>query len=251
MFFKRQTSEIDFLLFGLGNPGPRYAGTRHNAGWWVLDNLLQRFGSRRHSNRHRSSMDEVLIQEKRVALIRPTTFMNLSGESVRAWRRDHPEAPWAVVYDDFALDVGKVRVREKGSAGGHNGMKSIISCLDTNEFQRVRVGIGQPLDEEISDYVLSAPLESELEPIRAAVELAARCCIELVQGKVGRAQHLAGGHELPEPKPRTPRPAAAKPKLSISDLVQGRLTPSTESDGAGSKDVSDAGNKNSSMERDS
>lgn len=242
MFFKRQTREIDYLLFGLGNPGPRYAGTRHNAGWWVLKIILEKYGSLRHSNRHRSAVDEVLINEKRVALIRPTTFMNLSGESVRAWCREYPEVPYAVVYDDFALDVGKIRVREKGSAGGHNGMKSIIDCLGTNEFHRVRIGIGNPVDEDISDYVLSAPLASELEQIHAAIDLAARCSVELVQGHLGRAQHLAGGHELQEPKPRRQRPAIARPRVSVSDLVQGRLKPAedvTKNTGLGNTEKSD------------
>ena len=228
MFFKRQSREIDFLLFCLGNPGPRYAGTRHNAGWWLHALLLEQNESSRHYTRHRALVDEIQIGDKRVALIKPTTFMNLSGESVRAWHREQPDAGLAVVYDDFALEAGKVRVREKGSAGGHNGMKSIIECLGTNEIQRVRIGVGDPGDGDISDYVLSAPSEGELQQIKASLKIAARCCEELVMGSPGRAQLAASGQELALKKVRPPRPERPTPKLSMADLLQGRLRPAED-----------------------
>ena len=240
MFFKRQSREMDFLLFCLGNPGPRYAGTRHNAGWWLQEVLLDRYGSQRHYSRHRAIVDEIQLADKRVALIKPTTFMNLSGESVRAWHREYPETPWSVVYDDIALAIGTVRVREKGSAGGHNGMKSIIECLATNEFVRVRIGVGEPGELDAADYVLSMPPESELLQIRASLQIAARCCEELIAGNVGRAQFVATGQELAPRKPKAPRPEQKTPRISVADLLQGRLKPaaSTPDDSSSAKEPS-------------
>lgn len=238
MFFKRQPREIDFLLFGLGNPGPRYSGTRHNVGWWLLDLLLEKHPGSRHFSRHRSVADMVEIRGRQVALIRPTTFMNLSGESVRAWRREYPETPLAIAYDDTALDVGKVRVREKGSAGGHNGMKSIIECLGSDEVLRVRIGVGSPGDEDISDYVLAEPPEADRAPIHDSLLLAVRCCEELIDGSIGRAQHAASGQELPERKPRRPRREQGTPKLTMADLIAGRLKgrDANDRDGNGSSE---------------
>ncbi len=241
MFFKRQPREIDYLLIGLGNPGPRYAATRHNVGWWLLDLLLEKYPSKRHYGRHRSVVDLAMVGERTVALIRPTTFMNLSGESVRAWLREYPEVPRAIVYDDTALAVGKVRVRERGSAGGHNGMKSIIECLETDEVLRVRIGVGKPDMEDTADYVLAEPPEQDRKQINVSLQLALRCCEELIAGQLGRAQLVASGHELPEKKERKPRPPRPTPKLTMADLMAGRLSPPSDGEQTGPEPELDKG----------
>ena len=223
MILRRQNRTIDFLLFGLGNPGPKYAGTRHNLGWWLLDLLSERFKASGRQSRHRSVVEYCTIRERSVALIRPTTFMNLSGESMRAWLKEFPDTPFAVAYDDTALAVGKVRIREKGSAGGHNGMKSIIACLGTDEILRVRIGVGHPGEDDIADYVLENPPDVDLPGFRDALRLAALCVEELVDGSVGRAQHLASGKELPAKKEKPKRVPRAQVKLTVQDLLAGRL----------------------------
>ena len=223
MFFKRQPKGVDYLLFGLGNPGPRYAGTRHNVGWWLLDLLAEEHKASGRQSRHRSIAEFCEICGRQVALIKPTTFMNLSGESVRAWTREYPDTPFCVAYDDTALDVGKVRIREKGSAGGHNGMKSIIQCLGSDEFVRIRIGVGDSGDEDISDYVLADPPEADMPGLHNALRLAARCAGELVDGSIGRAQHLASGQDLQPKRERKPRVPKGPTRLTMADLIAVKL----------------------------
>ena len=147
-----------YTIFGLGNPGREYEATRHNTGFRVIDKLASDYNINMGKFKLRSFMGEGNIGGEKVILVKPQTFMNLSGEAVASYIRFYkPEADKIIiVYDDASLPLGAVRIRREGSAGGHNGTKSIISCLGTDIFTRVKVGIGEkPSGWELSDYVLS------------------------------------------------------------------------------------------------
>ncbi|MHA6534386.1 aminoacyl-tRNA hydrolase [Paenibacillus sp. BAC0078] len=146
-------------IVGLGNPGPQYAKTRHNVGFMALDELAARNGITFNQNKCKSVIGEGVIDGVKAVLIKPMTFMNLSGEAVRAYM-DYYKVPledMIVVYDDLDTEIGKIRLRYQGSAGGHNGIKSIIQHTGTQSFNRVRMGISRPEPGfAIVDYVLSA-----------------------------------------------------------------------------------------------
>ncbi len=146
------------VIVGLGNPGDKYDHTRHNAGWDVVEVLAQRYSIRLDKNRFKAKAGEGVIGGKRVALIKPQTYMNASGESVveaiNWYKPDSSEL--VVIYDDVDIPAGSLRIRGGGSAGTHNGMRSIIYLLGKDNFPRVRVGIGKaPEGWELADYVLS------------------------------------------------------------------------------------------------
>lgn len=146
------------LIVGLGNPGAKYAGTRHNAGFSVIDELVERHNIKVDTSKHKALIGKGVINGEKVILAMPQTFMNLSGESVRAIMDFYKLTvdDLIVVYDDIDLDVGKIRIREKGSAGGHNGMKNIILHSGSQDFVRVRVGVGKkPEHMDLADHVLS------------------------------------------------------------------------------------------------
>lgn len=160
------------LVVGLGNPGRQYEQTRHNVGWMVLDRLADRAGwAGRGKDRDAAIVVRGRYQDLDLVLAKPTTYMNLSGLAVRKLlAREHlPLADLLVVYDDFDLPLGKLRMRESGSAGTHNGLRSIVAEMETQKFARLRVGIGVPSRErDVKDHVLSRFAESErrnLEPL--------------------------------------------------------------------------------------
>ena len=146
-----------FLIAGLGNPGKEYENTRHNAGFMVLDALADKLGADISEKKHKALCGKAVIGGQKVILLKPQTYMNSSGESIRAaadYYKVDPE-DILVVYDDISLAPGQLRIRAKGSAGGHNGIKSIIAHLGTQEFPRVRVGVGEkPPRMDLADYVL-------------------------------------------------------------------------------------------------
>lgn len=166
-----------YLIVGLGNPGRDYAGTRHNVGFSAVTELSDRSGISVNTKKHKALMGNCLIQGNKVLLAMPQTYMNLSGESVRAivdYYQIDPEEELIVIYDDVSLDVGQLRIRKKGSAGGHNGMKSLIRMLGTDAFMRIRIGVGaKPERMELADYVLGHFAGEEQEEIRGAVKEAA------------------------------------------------------------------------------
>lgn len=190
MLLSRKPAEtLDYLIFGLGNPGAKYASTRHNAGWWVLDELARRFKPYKTASLNQGLADFCRLQAspledaKKVALIKPTTYMNLSGQCVRAWTRGHSAVPFVVVYDDCSMALGKLRLRRTGSAGGHNGIKSIIASLGTQDFDRLKLGIGEPPGQmDSADYVLQSPGKAELQELDSAVQRAADVLERLVAG---------------------------------------------------------------------
>lgn len=146
-----------YLIVGLGNPGDKYEGTRHNAGFSVIDELEDRFRIEVRTREHRALTGKGVIGGQKVILAKPQTYMNASGDSVAelaAYYKLPPEQI-LVIFDDISLDVGQLRIRSKGSAGGHNGIKSIIARLGSEGFPRIKVGVGdKPQQTDLADHVL-------------------------------------------------------------------------------------------------
>ena len=186
-------SPTDWLLFGLGNPGERYRKTRHNLGWMLTEKLCERHGGRWIPGRADYFVARCTIEDRRLHLIRPTTFMNLSGRAVRAYLAiERPERPeLCVAIDDVAIDLGRMKLRPKGSSGGHNGLRSIDETLRGQDYARLRMGCGPvPEGEDMADYVLEEFLEDEWGQVDALVERAADAAeswvLRGVQSTMGR-----------------------------------------------------------------
>ena len=164
------------IIIGLGNPGRDYMNTRHNAGFMVLDELAKKCNLEFNTEKFSAYFAKGKVNGEDVVLIKPTTFMNNSGFALRQCLDFYKESMnnVLVVYDDVDLPVGKIRLRQKGSAGGHNGMKSIIECTFTNEFNRIRVGIGRDSNIPMIKWVLSKFREEEKDDLQAAVEQASQ-----------------------------------------------------------------------------
>ena len=176
MFFRQ--SGYTWLVVGLGNPGARYESTRHNMGFLALDRLAEREKLRFNKLRFKAWTAEWKLGEDKVLVMKPQTYMNLSGESVGAAARFYkiPADHILVVSDDIALPVGKLRLRAAGSAGGHNGLKNIIRHLGSNRFPRIKVGVGMPQNAEydIADWVTGMPMGEEQKILLDALDRAAQ-----------------------------------------------------------------------------
>ena len=176
MFFQ-STGGVKWLVVFLGNPGPRYEGTRHNAGFMAADAMARARGLSINRARFKALTATCDIGGESVMLMKPQTFMNLSGEAAAQAVKFYKIAPdhVIVVSDEISLPIGKLRVRKKGSAGGHNGLKSIIACLGTDQFPRIRLGVGAPPhpDYDMADWVLSTFKNQDAEDMRAAAQRAA------------------------------------------------------------------------------
>jgi PTH1 family peptidyl-tRNA hydrolase len=163
------------LLVALGNPGEPYRDTRHNVGWWLADHLVSRWSFERFRRRGRVAESEGRWSGMDLRLLKPLTFMNRSGQALRAFRdlpAWEPSTDLLVLVDDVALDPGRFRLRGSGSAGGHNGLLSIEGALRSQEFARFRIGVGAPADREVdrADWVLSAPRPDQEERILAGFD---------------------------------------------------------------------------------
>lgn len=147
-----------YIVAGLGNPGKKYENTRHNIGFMVIDEAAEKYDIRFTEKKHKAVIGKGMIGGEKVILVKPQTFMNLSGESIREiidYYKIEDQTELIVISDDISLDVGAIRIRKKGSAGGHNGLKNIILHLGHDEFQRIRVGVGnKPAEYDLIDYVL-------------------------------------------------------------------------------------------------
>ena len=188
MFFgKNRASGPEWLVVGLGNPGEKYENTRHNVGFLTVDQLADRANVPVQKLKHRALTNTAEVGGVRVLLMKPVTYMNLSGEAVGEAARFYKIPPdhVLVISDDVSLPIGKLRVRRGGSAGGHNGLKSIIQHLGTDQFPRIRVGVGEKPhpDYDLADWVLGRPQGEDKKAIDAAVKRAADAveCI-LTQG---------------------------------------------------------------------
>lgn len=181
-----------YMIVGLGNPGKEYENTRHNAGFMVLDALADKLGADISEKKHRGLCGKAVISGQKVILLKPQTYMNSSGESVRAAADYYKIDPSdiLVVYDDISLAPGQLRIRAKGSAGGHNGIKSLIAHLGTQEFPRVRVGVGEkPPRMDLADYVLGHFSSEEKKIMADAVKEAADAACEVISDGIDHAMN--------------------------------------------------------------
>lgn len=197
MFFLKKTGGVDWLVVCLGNPGDRYDNTRHNAGFLVADELADRLNVPIQRLKFKALTNLVELNGQRVLLMKPVTFMNLSGESVGEAAAFYKVPPdhILVVSDEVALPPGKIRVRKNGSAGGHNGLKNIIAHLGTEEFPRVRVGVGQKPhpDYDMADWVLGKLQGADKKAVDEAVKKAADAVTCLVKEGPDRAMNRYNG----------------------------------------------------------
>lgn len=167
------------VIVGLGNPGFQYNKTRHNVGFAVIDELAKQVNIPVKQKKFNAVFGIGHVQGEKMALVKPLTYMNASGEAVRPFLDYYkvPTEDLVVIYDDLDLPTGKIRLREKGGHGGHNGMRSIISHLGTKEFKRIRVGISHPARElDVIDYVLKPFSKQERKVVAEACERAAEAC---------------------------------------------------------------------------
>lgn len=181
------------VIVGLGNPDDKYQGTRHNVGFDVIDLLAEKYNIAVDTKKHRAYIGKGIIGGQKVILAKPQTYMNLSGESVRSlveYYKVDPETELLIIFDDIRLDVGQLRIRKKGSAGGHNGIKNIIANLGTSVFQRIKVGVGEkPKGYDLADYVLGRFSKEERELIKEGFECAAEAVAMITAGEIDQAMN--------------------------------------------------------------
>ena len=182
-----------YIIVGLGNPGDKYVATRHNIGFDTITNIADEYNISVDTVKHKALCGKGVIEGQKVILAKPITYMNLSGESVRElvdYYKIDVEEELIVIYDDISLDVGQIRLRKKGSAGGHNGIKNIISHLGTDKFNRIKVGVGQkPKGWDLADYVLSRFSDSDNDIIRDTLNKSRMACVSIMNDGIESAMN--------------------------------------------------------------
>lgn len=188
------------IIVGLGNPGREYENTRHNVGFCVIDMLAETYRISVTEKKHKALIGKGMIEGEKVVLAKPQTYMNVSGESVRAlldYYKADARGELIVIYDDISLDVGKLRVRKKGSAGGHNGIKNILLHLGHDEFARIKVGVGdKPKGYDLADYVLSRFDAGDREKMAESMARASEAVVSVLKDGADRAMNLYNGGTL-------------------------------------------------------
>lgn len=178
MFFKSKKSNIDYLLVGLGNPGMQYENTRHNAGYSVIDRFCKDLGNISFKHKFHSLIADTTLSGKKLLIAKPETYMNASGKAVGEIASFYkiPNNNIIIVYDDISLPTGKIRIRAKGSAGGHNGIKDIIAVLGKDDFPRIKVGVGEKPhpDYDLKDWVLGKMNKQDAEQFSLAADNAVK-----------------------------------------------------------------------------
>lgn len=186
-----------YIIAGLGNPGEKYRHTRHNAGFDTVDRLADRYRIPLNETKFEAVFGRGLIEGIPVLLVKPTTYMNDSGRSLQAMTHFYkldPEEDLLVISDDVTLDCGVIRVRRKGSAGGHNGLKSIIACLGTDDFPRVRIGVGKlPVRGDMISHVLGRVRPDEREALARGEEHAEEAAVMIALGQISEAMNRYNG----------------------------------------------------------
>ena len=185
-----------YVVVGLGNPGKQYEKTRHNVGFDVIDILSKEYDINVSKIKHKALIGEGRVGNEKVLLVKPQTYMNLSGETLidiyNYYKVDMENI--IVIYDDIDLDVGKIRIRKKGSGGTHNGMRSIIKCLGANDFPRVRVGVSKPRPgQDLADFVLSRFRKEESDDVELGLEKAAKAVDTMIRDNVDLAMNKYNG----------------------------------------------------------
>ena len=182
-----------FIIAGLGNPGREYAHTRHNVGFDTIDVLADMYRIDVDTKKHKALIGKGIIEGQKVILAKPQTYMNLSGESIRElvdFYKIDETSELIIIYDDVSLNPGQLRIRLKGSAGGHNGIKSIIQHLGCQEFLRIRVGVGEkPVGYDLADYVLGHFTGDDKLEMEDAKDRAAKAAAMMVGGEIEKAMN--------------------------------------------------------------
>ena len=181
-----------YLIIGLGNPEEEYSKTRHNMGFNAINKIAEQYGIKVNKSKFQGLYESAIIEGQKVILIKPQTYMNLSGECIKQFVDFYKiqKEEILVIYDDMDIEPGKIKIRKKGGAGGHNGMKSIIKMLGTEEFVRIRTGIGRP--EHSGDdinYVIGAIPEEEIPKLQEGVEKAKEAVIEILKNGIDSAMN--------------------------------------------------------------
>lgn len=199
MFFKRSKGiaprPIEFLIVGLGNPGKNYEFTRHNAGFLTLDHIASELDTEINNLKNNALVADVVINNHRCLLVKPQTFMNNSGTAVRDIAKFYkiPPEKIIVIFDDISLPCGKLRIRRKGTDGGHNGIKSIIYHLNSDQFPRIKIGVGAKPNPEydLADWVLSKFGKDDTEQLKAAITKATEVLPFILDGEIDKAMNKA------------------------------------------------------------
>ena len=193
MIFKRDGGGCTWLLVGLGNPGSKYESTRHNMGFLAVDKLAELEHFKFNKLRFKAWTATATLGGEKVLVMKPQTYMNLSGEAVGEAARFYkiPPEHVLVISDDISLPLGKLRIRASGSAGGHNGLKNIIQHLGSDQFPRIKVGVGMPdnADYDIADWVTGRPMGAEQKPLMEALDKAVAAVPVLIRDGVEKAQN--------------------------------------------------------------
>lgn len=190
-FSNSSTANFEYLIVGLGNPGTKYQFTRHNAGFLCLDLYAEKNSFKIDRVKFKGTVCDVRIKGKRCLFLKPQTFMNLSGEAVKEAAAFYKIPPQniIVIFDDVSLDVGRMRIRRKGSDGGHNGIKSIIYHLASSDFPRIKIGVGKKPhpDYDLADWVLKPFSKDELKELRKCCDNACDALELIIDGKTDEA----------------------------------------------------------------
>ncbi len=191
--YNSESEEKMYIIVGLGNPTKEYENTRHNIGFMAIDALADKYNINMTECKHKALIGKGIINGTKVVLVKPLTYMNLSGESVRAvidYYKIDEEEELIVIYDDISLDVGKLRIRKKGSAGGHNGIKNIIAHLGHDVFKRIKIGVGEkPKGYDLADYVLGHFSKEELSIMKESLESADGAVCLMLEDKIDAAMN--------------------------------------------------------------
>lgn len=188
------SGSVEYIIAALGNPGSKYLDTRHNAGFIAADMLAEKHGFKINRLKFKSLCGDVMLEGKRCLVIKPQTFMNLSGQAVTEAMRFYkiPPERTIILFDDVSLEPSRIRIRRKGSDGGHNGMKNIIYLSGSDQFPRIKIGVGKKPSPEynLADWVLSRFTEKEIPLIREAAQNACECLKLIVAGDTDGAMGL-------------------------------------------------------------
>ena len=182
-----------YLIVGLGNPEAEYDKTRHNMGFHVINKIADKYQIELNKNKFNGIFGSGVIEEKKVILLKPQTYMNLSGESVIEFKNYYKLSldEIIIIYDDIDLYPGEIRIRKKGSPGTHNGMKSIVQCLNSDKFARVRIGIGSPGENEnLIEYVIGAVPKEDWKLLDNGTNKAADAVVEILKNGIDKAMNL-------------------------------------------------------------
>ncbi|MBR1989382.1 MAG: aminoacyl-tRNA hydrolase [Firmicutes bacterium] len=209
-----------YIIVGLGNPGKKYENTRHNMGFLTIDRMAEEYGISVDKIKFKALVGEGRIAGQRVVLVKPQTYMNLSGQSVQEIMHFYKEdiENLIVIYDDLDIPAGKIRVRKKGSAGTHNGMRNIVQMLADDGFPRIRVGIGGEKKGDLIDFVIGGVSKSEMELLREATVQASKAAAAIVEKGIEKAMNE---YNIKEKKPKKQKaPEAAPAENPVEEEVK-------------------------------